>query len=455
MFLHKHHTRPAYRELMGKQSKWNKPPWKEQNVGAGQSWQLWQGSWSSASPRRKEWELQGIPMSYDQTRIPQSALASRDEDSGTFGAIALGRQSGGFGDKRQEIQKALTASKRCDTKIRKLQETKEMRQLQMKHYREQLKAAFAKQKAQFERDLQAFDEEIAALQQQGEEAAQRIQQIALHGPTTMEVEGQEAAAERDWNELIGPSRAESAMTDFMRQAYAAAQTLHQTGGLGATPRPMGLGLMPHQVMESMVGCPSTVPSTSIPFPGVANLPPQTAPPSGTAAAPARPPGLTVPAPHGVPSLPEGSRGEFAGFGPPPATSAPVGEHAYSTSDLHQSRQGPYSRSPGAPSPAGRELHAAVLEEGYGKAGAHTAVREPVAPPRLDANGQGLQERLDAKRAQAKQSAAPHAHGSGPGGAGGEAAPSDGVPTAPGSGFLDDDSDDELDVTAVITAEKTT
>ncbi|CAE7519608.1 unnamed protein product, partial [Symbiodinium sp. CCMP2456] len=243
---------------MGRQKPWakkNQDTWRDS--GRGPSWQLWQGSWSSTSPRQQQWSDQAIPATYDRTWVPQAAGAEPPSQGAPRVAMAPQQEPGEQGGLRQELQKSLTASKRCDTKIRKLLETKEMRQMQFKHYREQIKAAFAKQKAQFERDIQSFDEEIAVLKQQGEAAAAHMQDLAINGLPKKDAELGPNAADVAWEELMGAPSAEPQMMDFMKQAYAAALALQQNGGLAGASRQLGLGVMPPQLMERLVGCPTT------------------------------------------------------------------------------------------------------------------------------------------------------------------------------------------------------
>ena len=312
-------------------------PWKQ---GSGQdwypeqhygrSWQYWPGAWSS--PKNKH----GIPDRYDQMQVQTLSLSSGRMDEARTAPSALGgdgtlavRDTGE--QLRRQVQRALTTSKRCETKMRKLAETKETRQIQWKAWKEQLKASFLKQQQQFEKDQAALETEIATLRSQGEDAAKSMQQLVLHGPAAMELDASvEAAADGGaWDALMSSSASEVPVTDFMRQAYALAQMAVQRQGSLCPPEGQrGLGVMPPQMMERMVGCPP-VPTTG-PIPG--------APMDGQM------PGQRIQEGQTMPSV---------------AHSVPP----YSAAGTDQVRAGPFSRSPMAggmsteghmsrPSPAG-------------------------------------------------------------------------------------------------------
>ncbi|OLQ07331.1 hypothetical protein AK812_SmicGene9274 [Symbiodinium microadriaticum] len=257
----------------------------------------------------------------DEARTAPSALGG----DGTLAVRDTGEQL------RRQVQRALTTSKRCETKMRKLAETKETRQIQWKAWKEQLKASFLKQQQQFEKDQAALETEIATLRSQGEDAAKSMQQLVLHGPAAMELDASvEAAADGGaWDALMSSSASEVPVTDFMRQAYALAQMAVQRQGSLCPPEGQrGLGVMPPQMMERMVGCPP-VPTTG-PIPG--------APMDGQM------PGQRIQEGQTMPSV---------------AHSVPP----YSAAGTDQVRAGPFSRSPMAggmsteghmsrPSPAG-------------------------------------------------------------------------------------------------------
>ena len=296
-------------------------PWKQSSGSdyyagyqPGRSWQYWPGTWSS--PKNKA----ALPQRYDQMQV-QSAQAQSGWTEESYGvtpsalggeAITAARDQGDL--LRRQVQRALTISKRCETKIRKLAETKETRHIQWKAWKDQLKSSFLKQQKQFEKDQAALDSEMATLRAQGEEAAQSMQQLVLHGPAAMDTEappetGPESGA---WEAFVGGPPAEAPTSDFMRQAYAFAQLVTQSQGhqMGFPGGQRGLGLMPPAMMERMVGCP----------------PPPRAPNAGTAEA----------------GMMDGHLGGPACKAAPPAeTAAPP----YSAADTGQVRAGPFSRSP--------------------------------------------------------------------------------------------------------------
>ena len=348
-----HHSQPKYRELVRMGGKKNADrPWKNNPGGdryadhnAHRSWQYWSGA--RPSPKGKH----GIPQRYDQVQLPGSASGDKTEETPCLMPFAFGSESAAstrdHGDLlRRQVQKALTTSKRCETKIRKLAETKETRQIQWRAWKAQMKSSFLKQQQQFEKDQVAIDDEIAVLRSQGEEAAQAMQQLVLHGPAAMDTEAPAPPPEAGaWEDFLGQSTSEPPAMDFMRQAYAFAQMAAQRHGQGmpAPPGQRGLGVMPPFMMEQMVGCPPAPP-------------------------PSLPPGSAMDGiPHGGP----GSGGHAVPrpvnpAAPPPADNAPT----YATAETGQVRNGPYSRSPmaGGMHVEGRHPGSAAADTGNGPPG---------------------------------------------------------------------------------------
>ena len=249
----------------------------------------------------------------------------------------------------RQVQKALTISKRCETKMRKLAETKATRQVQWKAWKEQLKTSFLRQQQQFEKDQAELDTEIASLRAQGEEAAMSMQQLVLHGPAAMETETQAVTQSGNgaWEELMGSAVPEGPGTDFMRQAYAFAQMVMQRQGSGSLPTSgqWGLGVMPPHLMEQMVGCP--------PAPGAAPL-------SGMAE------NSRMAGHHG---------GQANNTAPPAAHVAPT----YSATDTNQVRNGPLSRSPMAGGMCLDGRHSGPAPTGLEAAGPPGLVPQTPAP----------------------------------------------------------------------------
>ena len=332
-----HHSRPSFRELMGKQG-WAKKgagrgwqqehPWRSNNAGYGSSWQLWRGAWS---PARKDESLRYDSINVDE----QPALAITSSDTS------------GVSEFMRQVQRSLTTSQRCDTRIRKLQENKTKRQAQWQAYQLKMQSDFIKQKKQFHNDMAKIEQDILALNDQGQSAASHMQALVAGGTAAMEVEGPTAEDMGEWQALIHRAEEVPQGADFLRIAMEGAAQLRRSG---PPPPPAlaqvqtGLSMMPPRLMESMVGCPPGMPP-------IAQAPPEqlVPPPQGH---------LKAQLGQAVPPHPAGDAGTMIGqqaqTGPPPGSGEldPVQIQAYAAADVANARPGPYSRSPTAASPLG-------------------------------------------------------------------------------------------------------
>ena len=362
--LQGHHSRPVFRELMGK-STWHKrgggrghqsesyahnrdQPWhRDQYAGQGGGWQLWRGAWS---PSRKE-DFQR----YDQVQLEGS------QPSGSESSLMKG--ASGF---MKAVQKSLTTAKRCETRIRKLQEERSTRDAKWHAWQAKMRAEYAKQKRLYEGDIARIDREVVPQKEQGEQAAQSMTELIAGGVSAMEVPMESTEETDDWEAFISQAATTDQMSDFMRQAMESAAALQQGNvGLHATrggpPRlQKGLSMMPPRLMESMVGCP----------------------PRPADSGPERPPDQPVMMPQPM-FLPTTMLGQTAETAPPPiATTAPPGvctdpEKMYAAADAGLSRPGPYTRSPGGKSPIHGGKHPA--QEASPGQGAVPPQRQPRDP----------------------------------------------------------------------------
>ena len=302
----------------------------------------------------------------------------------------------------QGVQKALTASKRCDTKIRRLLETRELRQAQWVQWRQQTVANFMKQKRLYEADLARIDEEVAASQTQGEEAARQMTELVVHGPPAMETTGPTADEEAAWGAALEQANVDPPMMDFMRQAYAAAQAARQQQAEGQQRAGQhGLGIMPAQMMELLVGCPPPI---------------QHAPPPAPPAPPASHPPIVTTDTRRLEATPHGY--------PPPVMSVDTattgnvvsqGYAAISPSQQHV-RAEPYPPASPLPSlPSRPEEHKASVPVPEGPAppdtgsgglpqrdGVKEASKQP--PAKVASTGPSLGQKLEAKREAARGTA---------------------------------------------------
>ncbi|OLQ14020.1 hypothetical protein AK812_SmicGene1973 [Symbiodinium microadriaticum] len=115
-------------------------------------WAYWKGTWS---PRNKSTELR-----YDQVELRhQPALETEREDAGSGKTAYL-----------TAIQKAVTVARKQDVRLRKINEEKTARQKLWQQYVEDTKRKFAKQKREFEADMQRLESERQTTLEQGQMA---------------------------------------------------------------------------------------------------------------------------------------------------------------------------------------------------------------------------------------------------------------------------------------------
>ena len=303
-------------------------PWRSNNAGYGSSWQLWRGAWS---PAHREESLRYDSISVDEQ--PNLAITSSD--------------TSGVSEFMRQVQRSLTTSQRCDTRIRKLQESKAKRQAQWQAYQLKMQADFIKQKKQFHNDMAKIEKDIVALTDQGQSAASHMQALVAGGTAAMEVEGPTAEDMEDWQTLIHKAEEVPQGADFLRIAMEGAAQLRRSGPpppQALTQVQTGLSMMPPRLMESMVGCPPGMPP-------IAQAPPEQMVPPPQGHLMAQPGQAAPPLPAADGSV---GNGQQVKIGPPlgKGASDPVQIQAYAAADVVNSRPGPYSRSPTAASPLG-------------------------------------------------------------------------------------------------------
>ena len=141
--LQQHTTKPQYRELaipMGKRGGsggrgrghaydgYSQAGWDYSGSSGHRQWNLWKGAWSPRHGRHSEER-------YDQVELKPQAHQS--ELGVSDGSLLSG------------IQRALTAAKKHDVRVRKLTEERQTRQKQFAQYTEDVKLKYAKQKKAF------------------------------------------------------------------------------------------------------------------------------------------------------------------------------------------------------------------------------------------------------------------------------------------------------------------
>ena len=313
--LQRHHSRPAFRELlllpMGGKS-WNKWPkntnkdreayeawdkgYKEPGNYARPPWRLWPGAF--ASPKA------AVRPHYDQIPLQHAKDGRRPP--------ALQEEETPDVILRREVQKALTSARKADHKVRRLREDRQTKEAQWIQFQKDSKAAYLQEKARYENAINQLEEEIQLTIDNGKQASLRIQALAARGPEAI-AQAPAEVTDGSWEELLQDSTM-TVESGFLRDAMAAAQQVQSA--VGGPPLPTDGRLVPPEVAARFL----QLALASLPAGGAGvTQPPMQAPtppePEGAATtAPTPPPTLAAPAGLDVPYL--GS--------PQPATAAPPG-----------------------------------------------------------------------------------------------------------------------------------
>ena len=163
--LQQHHSRPLYKELrMGGKRGWGRgggngyasSSWNDKQG----KWAYWKGTWS---PRHRAEEER-----YDQVQLRMEASEQDPRDAG-----------GGKTAFLLAVQKAVTLARRHDVKLRKLTEEQDSRRKLWKQYVEDIKRKFAKQKREFEADIQKLEADKISTLEAGQMAAAQVKAIIV------------------------------------------------------------------------------------------------------------------------------------------------------------------------------------------------------------------------------------------------------------------------------------
>ena len=127
IFLNCHHTQPypSLALFMGKQGKWQAPPWQSGRQGKqqqqdGNSWSYWHGSWRSRPQKDTEDRKDGTIQFPDYNQIKIQEAQSSGLSSDQIMDVSEGEDVPGQ-DFVKFLQKLLNSARRADTKLRKIQ----------------------------------------------------------------------------------------------------------------------------------------------------------------------------------------------------------------------------------------------------------------------------------------------------------------------------------------------
>ena len=134
------------------------------------TWSYWHGSWKHKKDNNSK-DQPSFPV-YSQTPLPPSAPFNE--------AIAVGDdvEKETVGNYMKGLQKALTACRKADAKMRRIQELKDTRDQQWAQYQRDLKSSFLAQKKQFQRDMETLNQDLRKAMEVSQAAVQAVQNFA-------------------------------------------------------------------------------------------------------------------------------------------------------------------------------------------------------------------------------------------------------------------------------------
>ena len=237
---------------MGKQGKqgWynnTQAPWRgqagQQGSDSSSSWAYWPGSWRARHKDGTDQSSVKFP-AYSQTPVSQAT-----ETSVNIAPLIALDDSSSVAVCMRDLQKALTACRKSENRMRKISETRATKEQQWMQYQKEMKQAFLQNKRQFQKDLDALDKDLQQALQQSHAAISQVQSLAqghAAAPATLEPVAMETQEEEDsWLNFIGtPGPAEVTPDQCLAQALQEAHLLAQQAqaAQAAQSVPTGLGI---------------------------------------------------------------------------------------------------------------------------------------------------------------------------------------------------------------------
>ena len=240
-------------------------------------WRLWHGA-HSASPKN------AARPHYDQVTVPGYKGAGKhayndEEETPDF-------------QLRREVQKALSAARKADQKVRKLREERQLREAQWTQFQKEARAAFLAEKTRFQGAMERLEQDIQQTTAQGREASALIQTLVARGPAALPARQPDPAEDEGWEELT--KEEEPALeAGFLRDAMLAARHVPVPAG---APVPSDGRMVPPEVAAQVL---QAVMASLLAFSASATAPMQA--PAGPTPAPTGPePPMTGPTAPAVP-----------------------------------------------------------------------------------------------------------------------------------------------------------
>ncbi|OLP77924.1 hypothetical protein AK812_SmicGene41963 [Symbiodinium microadriaticum] len=139
----------------------------------------------------------------------------------------LGEAETGGDTVMNAVQRALTATRKADVKIRKLHEERERKDECWQQFVKDAKKAYAQQKRLYEEDLARIAKDLESTAEQGGQWANRIKQLILHGAEALAPVASAADGPQDmeWEQLVASEETTDGATGFYKEALHAVRQL--------------------------------------------------------------------------------------------------------------------------------------------------------------------------------------------------------------------------------------
>ena len=237
IFLRRHHTAPAFRELalpMGKKAAWEE---SRQPYSSSSSWQQHGGVASRWDKNPKGHGRKGKDH-WQETAAPSfpsfedmSAKGHRPIGQLQRRGDAPGQEATGTGFLVHFIQKLANTIRRADGKLRKCEEEGAATEAKWEEYQKELKRSFLQERKRRAERIAKVDAEQAELLQQKENAIAELQAVFLNPQEVHQQLTNEAPSEalQEWDELMrAPDDPWEALPDLLAGALGSGQNLQET-----------------------------------------------------------------------------------------------------------------------------------------------------------------------------------------------------------------------------------
>ena len=267
-----HHSRPRYRELMGKQSsqkqwagRWSgQPPWHGsaswgQPSAEDQTGQYWEsgGAWNNQQPGAKGASKDSLFPKYSDVKIHAPMPSGRGANQ------AMSPSTGQDMDHIKEVQRLVNSIRRAEVKIRKNRETCHQKEVQWQEFQQQLKVSFMEQRSAYLRDKEHHRQEEAQFEDQKRSSVEQLKRLVNGGASAGGGNVERSATKEDaqaWLDFIADSKSEEEeeLSDPCLHAALHAASIAGEAGVQAYKQQVNAWLDKQEAM------PQQLPSASTP-----------------------------------------------------------------------------------------------------------------------------------------------------------------------------------------------